>query len=447
MEETIAGISTALGNGAISIVRISGERAIDIVNEVFSKDLLKVESHTINYGYIKKDSEIIDEVLLMIMKAPKTYTCEDMIEINCHGGIITTNKILELLLEKGAKLAEPGEFTKRAFLNGRIDLTKAEAVNDLINAKSESSRKMAINAVNGRLYKKINDLRENIAKIISNIEVNIDYPEYTDELFVTEELMDKYLIDINRSLKDIVKDSENGKIIKNGINVAIVGRPNVGKSSLLNAFLDEEKAIVTSIAGTTRDIVEGEINLNGINLNFIDTAGIRETKDVVEKIGVEKSKIALKNADLVIIVLNNNEKMIHEEEEMIKNSDEEKTIIFINKSDLESKMVIENKEVVYGNTIELNGINNLKEKIIEKLKITEILSKDMTYLGNMRQIELVKKASKSIENALLGKENYMPIDLVEIDIKNAWQYLGELTGEFYDDELVDTIFSNFCLGK
>ncbi len=446
MNKTIAGISNTPSNSAISIIRVSGPDAFSIVNKIFSRDLTKFESHTINYGYIKENENIIDEVLLSVMKAPKTYTCEDLIEINCHGGISTTNKIFELLLDSGASIAEPGEFTKRAFLNGRIDLTKAEAVNDLISSKTDKAREMAINAINGRLYTKINDLRTTIAKIISNIEVNIDYPEYTDELEVTNNLIDKYLEDINNNLKSIIKDSETGRIIKNGINIAIVGKPNVGKSSLLNAFLDEEKAIVTSIAGTTRDIVEGAITLEGIELNFIDTAGIRKTDDVVEKIGVEKSKEAYSKADLVIVVLNNNEILSTDDLEIINNISPDKRIIFVNKNDLDKRLNLD-LEYITGNTVKLDGIDKLKEAIKSKLNLTDVLNKDMTYLGNLRQIDLTKKASKAIESAIKSKQENMPIDLIEIDIKSAWQYLGELTGEFYEDELVDNIFSNFCLGK
>ncbi len=446
MEDVICGISTAVGRSAISIVRVSGKGAILLVNKIFSRDITKFKSHTINYGHIVDNDIIIDEVLLMIMLAPKTYTCEDLIEINCHGGISTTNKVLEMLLKKGARLAEPGEFTKRAFLNGRIDLTKAEAVSDLLSSNTEASMKMAMNAVNGRLYSKINKLREDISKVISNIEVNIDYPEYTDELEVTEDLMDTYLVDINNKLLQIIKDSENGQIIKNGVKIAIVGRPNVGKSSLLNAFLDENKAIVTNIPGTTRDIVEGSVTLNGIELHFIDTAGIRSTEDIVEKIGVEKSKELAKEADIVIVVLNNNEKLSSDDKAIINSVEKEKRIIFINKNDLEKKLYIEEKTIT-GNTTTLDGIDELKEYISKKLKFNEITSSDMIFLGNIRQIELVKKASISLENAIIGKNNNMPIDLIEIDIKNAWQYLGELTGEFYADELVDKIFSNFCLGK
>ncbi len=446
MEDTICSISTNIG-GAISIIRLTGKNSINIINKIFSKDLTKENSHTIHYGYIKNKEIIIDEVLVMLMRSPKTYTCEDVIEINAHGGVRVTNKILEILLESGCRLAEPGEFTKRAFLNGRIDLTKAEAVNDLITAKTDSSHAMAINAVSGRLYSKINDLREKIAKIISNIEVNIDYPEYTDEVEVTSNLIDKYLTEINEELKSIIKDSENGRIIKSGVNIAIVGRPNVGKSSLLNAFLDEEKAIVTNIPGTTRDIVEGSITLSGIEVNFIDTAGIRTTDDVVEKIGVEKSIKTIDIADLVIIVLNNNEELTEEDINLINQSNEEKTIYYINKSDLENKLILDKNNIVYGNTIAKDGINKLKETIVTKLKLEEIINKDMTYLGNIRQVDLVKKASASIDNAIKSKEKHEEIDLIEIDIKDAWEYLGKLTGEFYEDELVDKIFANFCLGK
>lgn len=445
MENTIVSISTSLG-GAIAIVRVSGKNSINIVNKIFSKDLTEISSHSINYGFIINDSEKIDEVLLMLMKGPKTYTCEDLIEINCHGGIKTTNKILELLLDSGCELAEPGEFTKRAYLNGRIDLTKAEAVNDLINATSENARKMAMNAVGGKLYNKINELREKIVKILSNLEVNIDYPEYTDEIMVTEEMMTRYLNDIKSELKIIIRDSENARFIKNGINIAIVGKPNVGKSSLLNTFLDEEKAIVTNIPGTTRDIVEGTVNLEGIILNFIDTAGIRDTTDVVEKIGVEKSKEAINKVDLVILVLNNNENLSEEDRLLIESMDEKKTIIFVNKSDLDQKLKLENK-YIKGNTLTLEGIDGLKKEIINKVNIKEILNKDMTYLGNNRQIDLIKKACSAVENAIYSQENGIPLDIIEIDLRNAWEYLGLITGEYYENELVDNIFSNFCLGK
>ena len=447
MEDTICAISTAPGIGAISIIRISGKNAIEIISKIFKgKDLSKVESHTISYGYIYNNDEKIDEVLVSVMLAPKTYTMEDIVEINSHGGINTTNKILELLLENGCRLAEPGEFTKKAFLNGRIDLIEAESVNDLINAKNDAARVLALNNMGGKLTQKIRNIRELIVNIMANIEVNIDYPEYEDIEIVTKENLIPKLENIKFEIENILKDSRNGKLIKEGINVVIVGKPNVGKSSILNSLLDEEKAIVTNIAGTTRDIVEGSITLNGFIINFIDTAGIRETDDVVEKIGVEKSIKAIDKADIVIIVLNNNESISEYEEELIKSVSEDKRIVFVNKSDLDSKLELD-CEYIVGNTVNINGLDELKEKIINKLELNDILNKDMTYMSNVRQIDLLKKALDNIKNALVSLENNIPIDIVEIDITNAWNLLGEITGDTYQDELITTLFSNFCLGK
>jgi len=447
MYDTICAISTASGIGAISIVRVSGKDAINIVSKIFKgKDLNEVNSHTINYGFIYDKDEKIDEVLVGVMKAPKTYTTEDIVEINSHGGINTTNKILELLLENGCRLAEPGEFTKRAFLNGRIDLIKAESVNDLISAKNDAARILALNNMEGKLTSKIRNIRELVVGIMANIEVNIDYPEYEDIEIVTKENLLPNLFDIKEKIKVILNNSKNGRLINEGINIAIVGKPNVGKSSILNTFLGSDKAIVTDIAGTTRDIVEGSITLNGFLINFIDTAGIRETEDVVEKIGVEKSKKALKNADLVIVVLNNNEKIIDYEKELLNSIPEEKRIIFVNKSDLENNLNLD-LNYITGNTITEDGIELLKNEIIKKLKLEEVLSKDMTYMSNIRQIDLLKKALKSIENAIENLKLGMPVDIVEIDINNAWNLLGEITGDTFHDELVNTLFSNFCLGK
>ena len=318
MEDTICAISTSLGVGAISIIRVSGNEAIDIVSKIYKgKDLTKASSHTINYGHIYDNNELIDEVLVMIMKAPKTYTTEDVIEINWHGGIATTEKILELLLENGCRLAEPGEFTKRAFLNGRIDLIKAEAVSDLLSAKNDKARITAVNTLNGRLTNIIKELRSKILSIMANIEVNIDYPEYEDAIEITNANLLPMLEDINNDFVKILEDANNCKVIKDGIDIALVGKPNVGKSSLLNALINEDKAIVTNISGTTRDIIEGTMNLNGINLNIIDTAGIRETDDVVEKIGVDKSKNMINTADLIILVLNYNEKLSDDDLEIL----------------------------------------------------------------------------------------------------------------------------------
>lgn len=449
MYDTICAISTSSGIGAISIVRITGPEAIDIVDKVFSGDLKNKETHTIHYGHIIDNGNVIDEVLVMLMRAPKTYTTEDTVEINCHGGISTTGKILEILINNGARLAEPGEFTKRAFLNGRINLLEAESVNDLIVAKTDAARTLAINNVDGKLTKKIRELREKIVKILSNIEVNIDYPEYTDELEVTHELMNKYLGEITKDLDNLVSGAKNGRLIKNGVNVAIIGKPNVGKSSILNYLLDEDKAIVTNIPGTTRDIVEGTITLNGVALNFIDTAGIRETDDIVEKIGVDKSKSVASSADIIIYVLNNNEEISSEELETMGNLDSKKLIIFVNKSDLEQKINLGNisREIVLGNTVSDNGLDNLLVAIKNKLNLDSIVNKDMSYLSNIREITLVNKASVALNSAKKSLEEELPIDVIEIDLKRAWEYLGEIIGDAYEDELVDNIFSNFCLGK
>ena len=447
MDDTICAISTAI-NGAISIVRISGIDSIKIVNKVFSKKI-NDESHKIYYGNIIDNDEIIDEVLVMVMRSPKTYTTEDIVEINCHGGITTTNKVLEILLKNGARLAEPGEFTKRAYLNGRINLLEAESVNDLITAKTDAARKLAINNVDGKLSKKISDLREKIAKILANIEVNIDYPEYTDELEVTNDLMHGYLNDIKKDLDNLVNGAKSGRLIKEGVNVAIIGKPNVGKSSILNSFLDEDKAIVTNIPGTTRDIVEGTITLDGVAINLIDTAGIRKTDDLVEQIGVEKSSQTADNSDIILFVLNNNETITNEEINLLNKYNSEKLILFVNKNDLENKLSVPNniKDVIYGNTVDTGGLENLKNKLRNKLNLKNIINKDMSYLSNVREIDLVNKASSSLKSAQENLDAGFPVDVVAIDLKNAWEYLGEIMGMSYKDELVDKIFSNFCLGK
>lgn len=447
MEETICAISTSPGVGAISIIRVSGVNAIKIVNKIFKgKDLEQVPSHTINYGFIYEKSEKIDEVLVSVMKAPRTYTTEDVVEINTHGGINTTNKILELLLENGCILAEPGEFTKRAFLNGRIDLTQAEAVNDLINAKNDNARILALNNMSGKLKELIKEIKNKVVNIMANIEVNIDYPEYNDIEVVTRESLIPNLKEVKYEIEKILNNTRNGRIINEGINIAIVGKPNVGKSSLLNAFLGDNKAIVTDIAGTTRDIIEGAITLNGFLINFIDTAGIRETMDVVEKIGVEKSKEAIKNADIIIVVLNFNEPINKEEQELIDEIPENKRIIFINKNDLQQKIELK-EEFILGNTLSVVGIDKLKEAIINKLNLEEITLNDMTYMSNIRQIDLLKKSLISVDNALENLERGMPIDIVEIDLTNIFSLLGEITGETYNDDLMKTLFSNFCIGK
>ena len=450
MSDTICAISTALGVGAISIIRVSGDDAIDIVNKIFDKDLTKKESHTINYGHIVYNGEIIDEVMVSIMKSPKTFTKEDTIEINSHGGVAVTNKVLEILLLEGARLAEPGEFTKRAFLNGRIDLVEAESIMDLIESKTETSRKLAISGMEGKVSKLVKNIIDNLVKINANIEVNIDYPEYEDIEIVTKEKIEEMSKYINKELTKLLNESENGKLIKDGINTLILGRPNVGKSSILNKLIEEDKAIVTSVAGTTRDIVEGQIRVNGILLNIIDTAGVRETEDIVEKIGVEKSLSLVNDADLIILVFNNNEKLTDEDKKLLEYTKEKKRIIVINKIDLENNLDIsnlKNERIVKVSALKDSGIENLKNEINDMFNLEEINLGDFTYLSNSRQISLVKKAveiSKNLEDAL---NNDVPIDLLEIDIKEICEILGEIIGESYDDKLIDTLFSNFCLGK
>ena len=450
MNDTICAISTALGVGAISIIRVSGDEAIDIVNKIFDKDLTKKESHTINYGHIVYNGEIIDEVMVSIMKSPKTFTKEDIVEINSHGGVAVTNKVLEILLLEGARLAEPGEFTKRAFLNGRIDLVEAESIMDLIESKTETSRKLAISGMEGKVSKLVKNIIDNLVKVNANIEVNIDYPEYEDIEIVTKEKIEEMSKYINKELTKLLNESENGKLIKDGINTLILGRPNVGKSSILNKLIEEEKAIVTSVAGTTRDIVEGQIRVNGILLNIIDTAGVRETEDIVEKIGVEKSLSLVNDADLIILVFNNNEKLTDEDKKLLEYTKEKKRIIVINKIDLENNLDIsnlKNERIVKVSALKDSGIESLKNEINDMFNLEEINLGDFTYLSNSRQISLVKKAveiSKNLEDTL---NNDVPIDLLEIDIKEICEILGEIIGESYDDKLIDTLFSNFCLGK
>lgn len=451
MNDTIVAISTALGVGAISIIRISGNKAISIANSIFSgKDLNKVSTHTINYGFIKENDEIIDEVLITVMRAPSTYTTEDIIEINCHGGITSTNKVLEVILQHGARLAEPGEFTKRAFLNGRIDLTKSEAVMDLLESKTETARKLAINGLQGKTTALVDNFRDKIKQLISSIEVNIDYPEYYDIEVITLEKIKEETKQMKNELENIIKESENSKIIKNGIDTLIIGRPNVGKSSILNKFLDEDKAIVTDIAGTTRDIVEGQVMLDNIMLNIIDTAGIRETEDKVEKIGVEKSLGLIDKADLVIVVLNNNEKLTTEDLELLEKTKNKNTIVVINKNDLERKIEIEKlKEynLVSTNTNNLEGIDDLKNKIKEMFNLEQISTKDYNYLTNVRQISLAKNAYQKLIDVETALHDNLPIDMIEIDLRDCFDILGEITGKTYSDEIIDNLFERFCVGK
>ena len=450
MEDTIVAISTALGVGAISIIRLSGKDAIEIVNNCFKgKDLTKVNSHTINYGFIKNNNEIVDEVLVSVMRAPKTFTTEDIVEINCHGGIIPTKQILETMLQHGARLAEPGEFTKRAFLNGRIDLVESEAVMDLIESKSVEAKKMALSQLKGSLSKLIEEFRDSLKQLLSSIEVNIDYPEYYDIEVMTVEKIKEQVSIMKKELQELVKSSENTATIKNGIKTVILGKPNVGKSSILNKLLEQDKAIVTDIAGTTRDIVEGEIYLDGVLLNIIDTAGIRETDDVVERIGVEKSLSMINDADLIIVVLNSNEELSDEDKEILEKTKDKTRIIVLNKNDLDKKLVIPTdlKNVVETNTNDLDGITSLKKKIKELFNLEQIATKDYTYLANSRQISLAKQAYKNLLDAEQAIKDDQPVDMIEIDLKECFDTLGEIIGATYSEEIIDNLFENFCVGK
>lgn len=448
--DTIAAISTALGVGAISIIRVSGDDSVKIVNKIFKgKDLTKVKSHTIHYGHIMEGKTEVDEVLVSVMLSPKTFTTEDVVEINSHGGIATTNKVLELLLLNGARLAEPGEFTKRAFLNGRIDLIEADGIMNLISSKTENSRKLSMNQLTGKVTNDIKKLRQNLVEILSHIEVNIDYPEYEDIEELTTEKILPSLLTFRNDLQKMIKNSSDGKLINEGINIGIIGRPNVGKSSLLNALLEEEKAIVTDIEGTTRDIVEGKITLKGIIINFIDTAGIRETDNVVEKIGVEKSKKIIHQCDLLILILNNNEVLTQEDKELISILKEKKHIILINKIDLENKLDLTElpSNLLKISIKEKRGLEELKQRIVDIFNLEELETKDLTYLSDARSISLLKKSLVYIDEAIHSINQNEPIEIVEFNIKDAWESLGEIIGETYKEELLDELFSRFCLGK
>lgn len=448
--DTIAAIATSMGRSAVNIIKISGPESISIVSKIFTKDLSKLEPNTINYGFIKEDNELIDEVLVSLFTSPNSQTGEDIVEINTHGGISVTNKVLELLLSNGARLAEPGEFLKRAFLNGKKDLIEAEAISDLINAKTEEARKMSLKGLSGELSKKIKTLRNKILNIIANIEVNIDYPEYEDAIIYTNELLKTNINEIQSDLEKLVKESEKGTLLNNGINVGIVGKPNVGKSSLLNLLINEDKAIVTDIEGTTRDIVEGNITINGVTLNLIDTAGIRETNNVVEKLGVEKSKDIINKSDLIIALFDISRPFTLEDEAILSSIKAKKSIIILNKTDLPTKIDL-NKFTSY-NVIKTSvkedvGKDELLNMIKELFSLNEIETGDFTYLSNARQISLIKEALKLCLEIKYQNEQNTPVDLIQIDLQNLWEKLGEITGDAYKDELLDEIFSKFCLGK
>ncbi len=451
--DTIAAISTPLGEGAIGIVRLSGTKALDIARSIFKgKDLTTVASHTLNYGHIIKPStgEVIDEVMVSVMLAPKTFTREDVIEINTHGGIAVTNDILQLLIKQGARMAEPGEFTKRAFLNGRIDLTQAEAVMDLIRAKTDKAMSIAIKQLDGSLSQLISDTRQEILNTLAQVEVNIDYPEYDDVEEMTTALLRDKTREFQTLLEQLLRTAKRGKILREGLSTAIIGRPNVGKSSLLNTLLREDKAIVTDIAGTTRDVIEEYVNIKGIPLKLVDTAGIRETDDLVEQIGVERSKKALQEADLVLLVLNASEKLTEQDKALLALSQDSNRIILLNKTDLDQ--VIE-KDQLPEEAIPISVLQNQNIDLIEDrinqlfFDHTGLIEQDATYLSNARHISLIEQAVQSLEAVNEGLALGMPVDLLQIDLTRAWEILGEITGDAAPDELITQLFSQFCLGK
>ena len=449
MNDTIVAISTALGKGALSIVRLSGDEAVQIANKIFKgKDLTKVPSHTVTYGHIIDDNHTIDEVLVTVFLAPKTFTRENVVEISCHGGIFVTNQILELLLVNGCRLAEPGEFTKRAFMNGRIDLTQAESVMDVIESKTSSSLKMANFGLRGDVRKLIEEFRSEILFCIAKIEVNIDYPEYEDEEQITINTLKPTVIDLINKIENILKKSQTSMILKEGISTAIIGKPNVGKSSLLNAMLREEKAIVTEIAGTTRDIVEGVINIGGLILNLIDTAGIRETEDIVEKIGVEKSKKVIDQVGLIILVFDYNSPLDEVDLKLLELTMNKTRVIVVNKNDLVKKIDLSLLEdYLLLSSFNATDIEKLEKKIKDVCHISDLSEIDYTYIGNARQIAKLKLAKIALEDAYESILINQPVDIINLDLSLAWKYLSEILGEVADDELINELFSKFCLGK
>ncbi len=446
--ETIAAISTALGQGAISIVRLSGADSISIVGRVFKgKNLEKVASHTVHYGHIFNGKENIDEVLVTVFRAPKTFTTEDVVEINCHGGVFVANKILELLLINGARPASPGEFTERAFLNGRIDLTQAEAVMDIIEAKSDMSLSLANKGLDGVIYNLITDLRNELLNTIAHIEVNIDYPEYDDVIELSTNIIKPDVEKLVDKITILLEKAQFGKIIKEGLKTAIIGRPNVGKSSLLNALLREERAIVTEIQGTTRDTIEGNINIGGIILNLIDTAGIRDSKDIIERIGIDKAKKAIELAELILFVLDNNQKLTKEDNELLEITKHKKRIIIINKTDLSKELNHHFEHSVSVSALNKTGIEDLELIIRDMFLSGEVNVSDQTYISNARHIAKLNEVLSSLKDSLQAISDQMPIDMAEIDLKNAWNVLGEIIGDTSSTSLLDELFSKFCLGK
>ncbi|OAO32634.1 tRNA modification GTPase [Mammaliicoccus lentus] len=456
--DTITSISTPMGEGAIAIVRLSGPDAISIADSIYKgkKQLSEVDSHTINYGHIldSDSGEIVEEVMAAVMRAPKTFTREDIVEINCHGGLVTVNRVLELTLSNGARMADPGEFTKRAFLHGRIDLSQAEAVMDFIRSKTERASKVALGQMEGRLSELIKGLRQSILEILAQVEVNIDYPEYDDVEEATSQFLLKEAANIEQEIDKLLKTGQQGKIMREGLSTVIVGKPNVGKSSMLNNLIQDNKAIVTEVAGTTRDVLEEYVNVRGVPLRLVDTAGIRETEDIVEKIGVERSRKALSEADLILFVLNYNESLTESDYQLFEAIKNEDFIVIINKTDLEQhldmdelKEMIGDHPIVQTSMVEQQGIEELEQKISELFFGGQVQSQDMTYVSNSRHIALLKDAKSSINDAIHSAEEGIPIDIVQIDLIKTWELLGEVIGEEASESLIDQLFSQFCLGK
>ncbi|KRO16496.1 tRNA uridine-5-carboxymethylaminomethyl(34) synthesis GTPase MnmE [Lacticaseibacillus saniviri] len=455
-DETIAAISTPPGEGAISIVRLSGLTALEVANSVFKgRDLTEVASHTINYGHIidPDNDETVDEVMVSVMRAPKTFTREDVIEINCHGGIVATNRILQLLLGQGARLAEPGEFTKRAFLNGRIDLTQAESVMDLIRAKTDRAMQVAVNQLDGNLNHLITNLRQEILEVLAQVEVNIDYPEYDTDEMTTQLLLEKAQV-VKAAIAQLLQTAGQGKVLREGLATAIVGRPNVGKSSLLNHMLHEDKAIVTDVAGTTRDTLEEYVNVRGVPLKLIDTAGIHDTDDKVEKIGVERSRAAITQADLILLVLDQSRPLTQEDRDLLAATADKKRIVILNKQDLPAQLdqqelatLVDAKDVLTTSALTSEGMTALDERIAELFFGGIENSQTTVMVSNSRQIGLLRQAQHDLDGVIDGIQAGMPIDLVQIDMTSAWDNLGQITGDAAPDELITQLFSQFCLGK
>lgn len=455
-EDTIAAVATPSGEGGIAIIRVSGPEAVSIVDQLYKGKhrLSDVNSHTIHYGRIQTRSgkETIDEVMVSVMRAPKTYTREDVVEINCHGGIVAVRRILQEVLRAGARLAEPGEFTKRAFLNGRIDLSQAEAVIDLIRAKTDLAARQAVSQMEGKLSRLIKPLRQRLLELLASIEVNIDYPEYDAEE-VTFSVVVAEGKQILSEIQRLLKTAERGKILREGVRTAIVGRPNVGKSSLLNAFLQENRAIVTDIPGTTRDVIEEYVNVRGVPLRLVDTAGIRETEDVVEQIGVKRSEEAMQTADLLFVVLNNGEPLTAEDRRLLAQVKDRKAIVIVNKMDLPSRLdfnevrhVVGDQPIVKMSLLEEKGMEQLEQAVVDMF-FAGNLSEGDVYVGNVRHIHLLERAAACVNEAIAGAEERVPIDMVQMDLREAWELLGEIVGEAVSDDLIDQLFAQFCLGK